>query len=520
MESGRFTFSRKEVKILTGVPGYACQKNMRFPEIFAPSTGFEELRQRERIEFGEDFQNGAGYSRCVADYWYKDSQSGIPNNKLLEKLSSVLGISREKIVPVMAGSCSPGEYLDGLVEPDKIVAISPDLDIIICETEQDAIKLRIAGPTILPLSVTRAAIESLEKKTDFANQRQPYFLREKKRRREHLRALLADLAEAEAAQLAVHIGTNEIIKGILRMVRREKERPKLFIPLPNYFKTLEFASECGFQIIPSAPRQGPLVDSWLRETAGMSEPPDIFYLSNPNNPTGTYLNPAELEKLIQDLPTSVRIIIDEVSIDRHQDKNFFALPWRELAAQHPDHHLIFLDSLSKSHDMSTERIGCAIASKEDDRELLRRLEPSSFSEVAIKKTEDIRRGNGVERSIMGALTSFYGRLDGIIEESQGRISLTSNRSNFCTILFREKEDLADFSERISKIDPSAIGARRIVGLPIAGSGEITAQDLMPDGSLREETFKKKGIPGLSDSSIRLSALSHQILLTILQDLLA
>jgi histidinol-phosphate aminotransferase len=83
----------------------------------------------------------------------------------------------------------------------------------------------------------------------------------------------------------------------------------------------------------------------------------VVYLSNPDNPTGSWLSRDEQLALIAGLPAGAVLILDEAYAD-------FAPPGSLPALDAEDARVIRLRTFSKAHGMAGARIGYAIAPKE------------------------------------------------------------------------------------------------------------------------------------------------------------
>jgi histidinol-phosphate aminotransferase len=83
----------------------------------------------------------------------------------------------------------------------------------------------------------------------------------------------------------------------------------------------------------------------------------LVYLSNPDNPTGSWLSVAEQMEILAKLPTGAVCVLDEAYSD-------FA-PAGTLPALDPDDpRVIRIRTFSKAHGMAGARVGYAIAAKE------------------------------------------------------------------------------------------------------------------------------------------------------------
>src|SRR3990167_6697875 len=123
---------------------------------------YELMRMDERITWGEDIDLGPGYAQCIAHYFIRELGDLRPNNLLLDRMAEVLGLPRDRTVPVLQGSLDAGQSLAGLVQPETMVQLSNFLDAVVCRSAADAQELRSLGPTILPYELTKHAIRVLD----------------------------------------------------------------------------------------------------------------------------------------------------------------------------------------------------------------------------------------------------------------------------------------------------------------------------------------------------------------------
>ncbi|WP_299196471.1 histidinol-phosphate transaminase [uncultured Erythrobacter sp.] len=94
------------------------------------------------------------------------------------------------------------------------------------------------------------------------------------------------------------------------------------------------------------------VDAML---AAVTERTRVVFLANPNNPTGTWLAPAEVERLHAGLPSDVLLVVDEAYAEycapEVQRVGF------DLAAAHDN--VLVTRTFSKIHGLAAERVGWA-----------------------------------------------------------------------------------------------------------------------------------------------------------------
>ena len=484
-----------------------------------------QTRAIERSEYGENIIFGPGYGQCVEHYYESELGQDVPNNKLLDLVAEKMALPRDRIVPVMAGSLSNSEYLENVIIPEKIIPLSTDLDIIICQSPEDAKKLRDYSPILLPLPATKKIIYGFENNLK-TKQRDDNYLEAGKDRMEKMRIEIAKRLNLPAENLSLHLGSDEIIKATFRGIASKKgdneNKPTVFIPLPNYFDAINFAKKFNFNIIPDM-GANELKDSdkilklWF-DTIKRTKP-DAVYLSNPNNPLGYTLNLKNLKLLLRATPPGTRFIIDEVNLDLENSKQLLSLPWKELKKEFPHHHIILVDSFSKSHDMASERVGFGLATQREDSVMLRDFEPPLFTDNTYFRTGGALFGEPIENQTRKKMQYFYERLLQIQEKSNGQISVGPTLSNFCVVEFRDLQTKTNFYEKLKNSDPGNIQAKRIIGMPLEGSGQLKQGDLNNEGVLKNETFERKGIMGLPANAVRFSALNHPFILDALEEVL-
>ena len=82
----------------------------------------------------------------------------------------------------------------------------------------------------------------------------------------------------------------------------------------------------------------------------------VVFLANPNNPTGTWFDEAELETFMQAVPTSVLVVLDEAYVE-YFPENFNSLKFLQ---QHSN--LLISRTFSKAYGLASLRVGFALAS--------------------------------------------------------------------------------------------------------------------------------------------------------------
>jgi histidinol-phosphate aminotransferase len=104
----------------------------------------------------------------------------------------------------------------------------------------------------------------------------------------------------------------------------------------------------------------------------------IVWIANPNNPTGTFLKPAEVIAFIQDIPARTLIVLDEAYTEYLSDiDRYNAFEW---VAQYPN--LLVSRSFSKAYGLAGLRIGFGAARPEITDLLNRIRQPFNVNSLA------------------------------------------------------------------------------------------------------------------------------------------
>jgi len=87
--------------------------------------------------------------------------------------------------------------------------------------------------------------------------------------------------------------------------------------------------------------------------------PKVVFISNPNNPTGTYVTKLELENFIRDLPQSLLLVLDE-AYDTFIDVDDFPNGLNYIQ----ERNVLVLKTFSKAYGLAGLRIGYALGRPE------------------------------------------------------------------------------------------------------------------------------------------------------------
>jgi len=134
-----------------------------------------------------------------------------------------------------------------------------------------------------------------------------------------------------------------------------------------------------------------------------------IYLANPNNPTGAYLTKVAYQKLINNVPSDIFLIVDEAYFEYARDLENYPH-----ALDHRKDNVIVLRTFSKAYGLAGFRIGYAIATKELIMQLKKAkltFEPTTPAQAAalaaISDTEFLRKSVELVKREKEKLYSFF-----------------------------------------------------------------------------------------------------------------
>ncbi len=153
-------------------------------------------------------------------------------------------------------------------------------------------------------------------------------------------------------------GSNEIIELLARGFLSEGDEvissEKTFLVYPI------LTQACG-----TAYKEVPMTTDYRFDFEGIlraiTPKTKIIFIVNPNNPTGTYLNAAEIEGFIAKVPKNILICIDEAYVDFANAPDF-PKSLQYITDQNPN--VVLLRTFSKAYGLAGLRIGYGVASKE------------------------------------------------------------------------------------------------------------------------------------------------------------
>ncbi|MFB6306292.1 MAG: histidinol-phosphate transaminase, partial [Flavobacteriales bacterium] len=158
---------------------------------------------------------------------------------------------------------------------------------------------------------------------------------------------------------------------------------------------------------------------------------NLFFLCNPNNPTGDILKPSEIEKLLENNPDTT-FLIDEANIELINEE-ISSIPLIEKF-----NNIIIVRSLTKAYAIPGLRLGYIIARPELIEKLIANKMPWSVNTLALKAGEYIIDNLPELHLDPALLISNTQKLKNNIDKLEGMCSRNSNTGYFLVELKKGK----------------------------------------------------------------------------------
>jgi histidinol-phosphate aminotransferase len=172
-----------------------------------------------------------------------------------------------------------------------------------------------------------------------------------------LRQALAGHHDVPVEELCLGNGSNELIDLICRVTASRGEHAVFGHPSFPCYRIASVAQELDFTAVPLRDHLHWNVDDLLGAVTPKTK---LLFISNPNNPTGSYIARGELERLLRALPERVLAVVDEAYFE-YVDAEDFA-PATEL--RNTRARLAILRTFSKAYGLAALRVGYVIGTPE------------------------------------------------------------------------------------------------------------------------------------------------------------
>lgn len=195
------------------------------------------------------------------------------------------------------------------------------------------------GPSALALAAIRDRLQQLHRYPD--------------KDARLLRGKLACRLDVEPGQVLLGNGSCELIEHIARACLEPGD--EAVIPMPSFPVYRSATRAAGGTVVSAAlPQGGYDVEEILARVTPRTR---LVMIGTPNNPTGTLLDAAALDRLVEALPDRVWLLVDEAYCDYlDAAETGDALGWVARGS-----NVIVVRSFSKAHGLAGLRIGYAVA---------------------------------------------------------------------------------------------------------------------------------------------------------------
>jgi histidinol-phosphate aminotransferase len=169
----------------------------------------------------------------------------------------------------------------------------------------------------------------------------------------NLRAKLAQKHGVGMDEILLGAGSNELLDLVVRTFCTPAEHIVFAEPAFVVYRIAALACGVPFTAVPLTPG---LVHDLPAMAAAVTPQTRVMFVANPNNPTGTHVGRAAVEKLLREVPPDVIIVMDEAYLE-YAD-----------AADYPDslelrglrERLLVLRTFSKIYGLASFRVGYAV----------------------------------------------------------------------------------------------------------------------------------------------------------------
>ena len=191
--------------------------------------------------------------------------------------------------------------------------------------------------------------------------------------------LTARLAEARGVapeRIAVGCGSVSLCQQLVQATCREPADEVVFAW--RSFEAYPIVTQIGGATIRTVPLDAEFRHDIDAMAAAVGPKTRLVFVCSPNNPTGTAVTRAELERLLAAVPPDVLVALDEAYHEYVTDPD--VVDGLQLVDAHPN--LVVLRTFSKAYRLAGLRVGYAVGSAEVATALRKVCSPFSVSTVA------------------------------------------------------------------------------------------------------------------------------------------
>jgi len=172
----------------------------------------------------------------------------------------------------------------------------------------------------------------------------------------YLKKKIAKSLNVEPANIVLGNGSDELIDILIKTFVEDDEN---IITAETTFLEYEIISSINGRRVVKIPLRYFKYDlEAIKKT--IDKKTKMIFISNPNNPTGTYVTKYEVEDFIRDLPEDIILVLDE-AYDAFIDVDDFPNSLKYIGGQAKSKNTVLLKTFSKAYGLAGLRIGYAVA---------------------------------------------------------------------------------------------------------------------------------------------------------------
>jgi histidinol-phosphate aminotransferase len=173
----------------------------------------------------------------------------------------------------------------------------------------------------------------------------------------YLRRALSNKWSIDSSELIFGNGSDDLIEILLLTFLKQGEHTLSVDPSFSEYMLMSKAVGSFCKLVPLDVNFSYNFDSILR---AIDKNTKIIFLTNPNNPTGTYFNNRDFTKFMDSISLDVIVVLDEAYAEYAEAEDF---P-QSLQLRHKYQNLVIMRTFSKAYGLAGLRVGYAIADRE------------------------------------------------------------------------------------------------------------------------------------------------------------
>jgi histidinol-phosphate aminotransferase len=192
----------------------------------------------------------------------------------------------------------------------------------------------------------------------------------------YLKRALAKSLKISAEEIALGNGSDELIVLALRAFAAKGD--EMIIAKPT-FTVYGIAAGVEGVVVREVPRRADFsydVDAML---SAVNKKTKIVFIANPDNPTGSYMNKADLDRFIHGMPSDIVIFLDEAYYEYAKGGDYpESLKW----IKHPGKNVVVARTFSKAYGLAGLRLGYVMAKPSTINMFNKVREPFNVNSIA------------------------------------------------------------------------------------------------------------------------------------------